>query len=207
MSRRPVRPRGRRPQGGPDTRELVLAAARELFAERGYERTTMREIARRAEVDPALIYHFFDNKDGLLSAVLVPSEAARHLLASGVVDDPARAGVQFVARVIGLWDSDADLRDQMVAMIRTGLSHEAGAALIGNQQRFLVTSALGEVVSSDRRELRLSLVIMHMAGLLVTRYLVRAPAVVALSAQDLASTVGPVFQHYLTGSLPASVSS
>ena len=67
----PVRARrGRRPLGSPDARRAVLDAARELFAELGFERTTMRAVAARAGVDPALIYHYFADKDGLLFAAL-----------------------------------------------------------------------------------------------------------------------------------------
>ena len=64
--------RGRRPLGSPDARQAVLGAARELFAELGFERTTMRAVAARAGVDPALIYHYFGDKDGLLLAALRP---------------------------------------------------------------------------------------------------------------------------------------
>src|SRR6185312_2905940 len=64
--------RGRRPLGSPDARRAVLDAARELFAELGFERTTMRAVAARAGVDPALIYHYFGDKDGLLFAALQP---------------------------------------------------------------------------------------------------------------------------------------
>ena len=68
--------RGRRPLGSPDAREAVLGAARELFAELGFERTTMRAVAARADVDAALIYHYFGDKDGLLAAVVEPMMSA-----------------------------------------------------------------------------------------------------------------------------------
>jgi AcrR family transcriptional regulator len=45
--------RGRRPQGSPDARQAILGAARELFAERGFERTTVRAVGTRAGADPA----------------------------------------------------------------------------------------------------------------------------------------------------------
>ncbi|HET8768799.1 MAG TPA: helix-turn-helix domain-containing protein, partial [Pedococcus sp.] len=51
-------PRGRRP-GGADTRAGIVAAARAEFAENGYDATSLRAVARRAEVDPALVHHYF----------------------------------------------------------------------------------------------------------------------------------------------------
>jgi len=52
------------------SRELLLAAASELFAERGYDRSTTREIGERAGVDPALIARYFGGKAQLYIATL-----------------------------------------------------------------------------------------------------------------------------------------
>jgi AcrR family transcriptional regulator len=52
------------------SRELLLAAADQLFGERGFERTTTREIAERAGVDAALIARYFGSKSGLYIAAL-----------------------------------------------------------------------------------------------------------------------------------------
>ncbi|HKQ01335.1 MAG TPA: helix-turn-helix domain-containing protein, partial [Actinomycetes bacterium] len=49
---------GRRP-GRPDTRRAILAAARELFADKGFDHTSIRTIATAAGVDPALVHHYF----------------------------------------------------------------------------------------------------------------------------------------------------
>ncbi len=46
----------------------ILTAAREAFAETGWAGTTMRAVARGADVDPALVYHYFGSKEGLLDA-------------------------------------------------------------------------------------------------------------------------------------------
>ncbi|HVV31009.1 MAG TPA: helix-turn-helix domain-containing protein [Mycobacteriales bacterium] len=52
------------------SRELLLQAATGLFAERGFDRTTVREIAERAGVDAALIARYYDGKAGLYIATL-----------------------------------------------------------------------------------------------------------------------------------------
>jgi AcrR family transcriptional regulator len=51
------------------TREALLDAARVLFAERGYDRATLREVSERAGVDAALIARYFGGKEGLYLAV------------------------------------------------------------------------------------------------------------------------------------------
>lgn len=50
--------------------ELLLTAAQELFAERGYDRVTTREIAERAGVDATLIARYFGSKPGLYLAAI-----------------------------------------------------------------------------------------------------------------------------------------
>jgi AcrR family transcriptional regulator len=57
------------------SREQLLAAATELFAERGYDRTTTREIGEQAGVDPALIARYFGSKTGLYLATLQAGNA------------------------------------------------------------------------------------------------------------------------------------
>src|SRR5436190_2266681 len=60
---------GRRP-GRADTREAIAQAAREQFAELGYDRATMRKIAAAAGVDPALVVHFYGSKEALFREVM-----------------------------------------------------------------------------------------------------------------------------------------
>ncbi|HXW40435.1 MAG TPA: CerR family C-terminal domain-containing protein [Xanthobacteraceae bacterium] len=52
------------------TRERIMKAAERLFAERGYEGTSIRAIVARARVNQAAINYHFDGKDGLYRAVL-----------------------------------------------------------------------------------------------------------------------------------------
>ncbi|MEU9618346.1 MULTISPECIES: TetR family transcriptional regulator [unclassified Streptomyces] len=52
------------------TRRRLLEAARDLFAERGYEGTTVRSIAERAGANQALLFRYFGSKQGLLTEVL-----------------------------------------------------------------------------------------------------------------------------------------
>jgi AcrR family transcriptional regulator len=60
------------------SREALLAAAAELFDDRGYDRTTVREIGSRAGVDPSLIARYFDGKPGLYLAVMRRENATSH---------------------------------------------------------------------------------------------------------------------------------
>src|SRR5260370_1771287 len=70
---------GRRPGPG-GTRERILAAARSDFGKTGYEGTTIRGIAAQAKVDPALVMHYFNSKDGVFRpAVKFPVDPSQFI--------------------------------------------------------------------------------------------------------------------------------
>ncbi len=66
--RRPGRPAGE-PQNQPDKRERILDVAEEVFAENGFAPTSLRNIAKRASVNPALIAYYFGSKEQLFEEV------------------------------------------------------------------------------------------------------------------------------------------
>ena len=190
--------RGRRPLGSPDAREAMLGAARELFAELGFERTTMRAVAARADVDPALIYHYFRDKEGLLAAAIeLPVDPSA--LFTGVAGDPGRAGEELVRRVVTLWEQHPEIRERMIAILRTGLSHDHATQLVRDLLSANLLAALGEVLASDQRELRTGLIGSQIGGLMLARYVLRVPGAADATPEELVRAVGPVIQHYLTG--------
>ncbi len=75
-ARRPHRPaagaaRPARPaEAGPGARDRILAAARAEFAERGYDKTSVRGIAQAAGVDAALVHHYFGTKEQVFEAAI-----------------------------------------------------------------------------------------------------------------------------------------
>ena len=192
--------RGRRPLGSPDARRAVLDAARELFAELGFERTTMRAVAARAGVDPALIYHYFGDKDGLLFAALQPP-VDEAIVFADLADAADRTGEELVRRLVGLWEDRPEIREQMAAILRTGLSHDHASRLLRDILSSFILVALGDVLASDRRELRVALIGSHIGGLMLARYILKVPGAAAASPEDLVQAVGPTVQRYLTGDI------
>ena len=195
--------RGRRPQGSPDARRAVLDAARELFAELGFERTTMRAVAARAGVDPALIYHYFYDKEGLLFAALQPPADAATVFAGLAAIPAGRTGEELVRRLIGLWEERPEVREQMAAILRAGLSNDRAGRLLRDILSSFILAALGDVLADDRRELRTALIGSHIGGLMLARYILKVPGAAAAAPEDLVQAVGPVVQHYLTGTIAA----
>ncbi|GAA4709942.1 TetR family transcriptional regulator [Pedococcus ginsenosidimutans] len=197
-------PRGRRP-GGVDTRAAILTAARADFAEQGYDATSVRGIARRAEVDPALVHHYFGGKAKLFAAVLdIPADPAA--LIGAVVQGPRdQVGESLVRTFLSVWDSDEG-RQRFQALLRSAVTHDEATLMLrefltrevfGRVVRELAASAGSGRVPTHQVELRAGLAASQMIGLAVMRYIVELPAVVAASHDELAVMLGPTLQGYL----------
>jgi AcrR family transcriptional regulator len=198
LSAVPSRRPGRRP-GNPDTRDAVLAAARAAFAERGFDGATIRGIAADAGVDPALVHHYFGNKDKLfLAAVDAPADPTE-LLPTILASPRDELGAAVVRMVLHVWDGPG--RAPGLALIRSAVSNEWTAKLL---REFLVAKILRKVVSTlgfdpDVRAARASLVASQIIGLVMARYVLKLEPIASASPESLVAAIGPTVQRYLTG--------
>lgn len=196
-----ARTRGRPPgdDGAGRTRGAILDAARELFAAKGFDRTSMREVARAAGVDAALIHHYFGTKSGLLVAALTPERDPADILAG--VAESTDVGVALVRRAIGFWEENPEQRLRAIAMLRVAATDDEVA---GRVREFFLSAAgrvLHDVARGDQRQRRISLVAGQMLGLVMARYVFALPEIASATPDELARQVGPVMDHYLTGDL------
>ncbi|MEW2382110.1 TetR family transcriptional regulator [Micromonospora sp. NPDC047707] len=193
---------GRRP-GNPDTRAAILAAARAAFADRGFDATSIRAIAAAAQVDPALVHHYFGSKDQLFLAAMEAPVDPREVLPRVLAGDRERVGERLVRTFLGVWDSPAGAAG--LALLRSAVSNEWTARLV---REFLTTQVLRRVLDHldiDPAELPLrgSLVASQLVGLAMMRYVVRLEPVASAAPETLVAAIGPTVQRYLTGDLPA----
>ncbi|MCI0689600.1 MAG: TetR family transcriptional regulator [Sporichthyaceae bacterium] len=200
-SRRPSSPPNRRrgpgrPRGGSDTRGAILEAASTEFASHGYDKTTVRGIARAAGVDPALVYHYFGSKEQVLVAVLDlplnPAEAVAGLLREGMDG----IGERLVRFLLSVWDSPAG-RTRFLALIRSALTNDAVADLMREFFTREVLSKISKAVQAPEPELRASLAFSHVMGMAVARYVLRVEPLASASADEIARLVGPIIERYL----------
>jgi AcrR family transcriptional regulator len=193
------RRRGRRP-AGEDRRGDILVAAREEFATKGFDGTTLRGIARAAGVDPRLVHHYFDGKDAVFTAAFEipvrPQDVIEPVLAPG----PEGIGERLVRLFLSVWDSPPG-RQRIVALLSASLTSEAGARML---REFLASEVFGRIVArldTDDAELRGSLAVSQMMGLVVARYMVGFEPLASLPAEDVVALIAPTLQAYLTGPL------
>ncbi|MFB7800642.1 TetR family transcriptional regulator [Isoptericola sp. NPDC056134] len=197
--------RGRRP-AGQDTREVVLAGARDEFLERGYEAASVRSVARRAGVDPGTVRHWFGDKTRLFTASLGLADVDPATLVRAAAQGPVDGlGERLVRAVVELWDADGGAT---VRLVIPAVMTDPG--LRGLLPQFLGAEILGPIVRrldvADAR-LRTALVASQVAGVLMTRFLVPIDPLATLPPARVAALVGPTVQRYLTGDLPGGIAS
>jgi len=194
-----ARPRGRRP-GGADTRTELLDAARVEFADRGYDGATVRLIADRAGVDPAMVNHWFGGKEALfIAAVEFPVDPDQ--IVTGVLPGPRdELGERLVRTFLGVWDATGGR--PLATLIRSVASHETAASLIRQFVGRMLVNRVVTPVAPDRPELRGALVGSQLVGLGMVRYVLQLEPLASAEHDTVVAAVAPNLQRYLTGELP-----
>jgi AcrR family transcriptional regulator len=192
--------RGRRP-GAPDTRTAILGAARSAFAEKGFAGATMRGIAADAEVDAALVHHYFGTKDDLFLAAMELPVDPRRVIGPALAGGPEGAGERLLEAFVSLWD-DPEVGPTLVGVVRSALQ-PGGERLLTQGFVPVVLLPAGAALGIDHPEVRMPLVISQVAGLILTRYVIGLEPIASMPPRTVVTTYAPVLQHFLTGDLGA----
>ncbi|GAA2795353.1 TetR family transcriptional regulator [Streptomyces showdoensis] len=195
--RRRGRPSRASADSAPGARERILEAARTQFAERGYDKTSVRGIAKAAAVDPALVHHYFGTKDEVFAAAIeVSFEPATAI--PQIVGGPRDAIGERLARFfISVWENPAT-RAPLLAVVRSALTHEAAAKVLrGFVLRRLLERIAAELDVPDPK-LRAELAASHMIGIAILRYVIQVEPLASVDPEEIVAQVSPTLQRYLT---------
>lgn len=195
-----ARRRGRPPRAeSGDTRDRILAAARAEFSERGYEKTSVRGIAKTAGVDSALVHHYFGTKEQMFEAAIevafAPALKGRDAVLAGPLAD---AGERMTRMIFGLWENPAT-RTPLLAIVRSAVNNDTAAAAL----RRLVSAQLlrriaGELGTEDA-ELRAELAAAQLVGTAMLRYVIKVEPLASADVEQVIARLAPVVQTHLTG--------
>ncbi len=187
---------GRRP-GGPDTRGEILDAARETFAAKGFEGTSLRAVARAAGVDAALVHHYFDGKESLfVEAMALPIDP--RVVAERVLDGPVDGiGDRIIGTFLAVWEAP-ESRVRMKAMLRAAISSEDYAHLIRDAITRLILGPVSSVLDVPDAPLRVSLVASQLMGVVLVRYIIELDPLASATTDEVVARIAPTIQRYLT---------
>ncbi|HKH42408.1 MAG TPA: TetR family transcriptional regulator [Solirubrobacterales bacterium] len=190
---------GRRP-GNSSTREDILEAAGELFAQRGYQGATMRAIGAKAGVDASLVVHFFGNKVNLLTEAIDwpfdPEVEMPKLLADG----KRNVGRRLAELAIRTWDEEGT-RHPVFTLLRAGMTEPEAAEMLRNFMIQRLYAPLMERLGTDQPELRAGLAVSQIIGVGMGRYVLKFEGLATATSSEVIDWLAPVLQRYLTGKL------
>jgi AcrR family transcriptional regulator len=174
----------------------ILAAAREAFAETGWAGTTIRAVARAADVDPALVYHYFGSKEGLLDAATAPPQQWLENVAKTWTTPVGELGTALLRLTLGAW-ADEEVGPVLRAVLQTA-AHEPSTR---EKLRTIVERSLMGVsqlgVDERDRLVRSGLISSQIMGLAMMRYVWKIEPVASMSDDEIVAAVAPNLQRYI----------
>lgn len=176
------------------TREAIENSARELFAINGFERTTVRDIAGRANIDPSMIIRYYGGKDALFAQVAEPDLRLPDLTGA----DPATMGRALVRHFLEQWEGAA-AGGGMQVLLRSAASNDAAADRLRATFAAQVMPMIARLGPPETAPLRAGLVATQILGLAMARYVLRLPPVVAMPTDLMVRAIGDTLQRYARG--------
>jgi AcrR family transcriptional regulator len=190
-----------RPAGNSDTRERILTSARELFAVNGIDRTSIRAVATAAGVDAALVHHYYGTKEQLFAAAVHLPIDPMQVIAPMRETPVEELGLKLPSLLLPLWESE--LGAGLIATLRSLISGDE----VGLARSFLQDIIGGEIGSRvddppGTGKIRTQFVASQLMGVVMARYIIKVEPFASLPTEQIAQTIAPNLQRYLTGDLP-----
>lgn len=170
------------------TEARILTAARERFAEVGYDRTTIRAVAAAARVDPALVMQYFGDKKGLFRrAVEVPSDAE-------LPDDPTEL-TELLLSIVGV--KFGQVSETALPLLRSTFTHPEATERMRDAMTRQV-ARVSAVISEEDAELRAALILAMLFGVSAGRNLIELEPLRSASSERITRLLRPCIEA-LTG--------
>ena len=174
------------------TEACILQEARRLFAEEGFERATIRAVARRTGVDPALVMQYFGSKEGLFAAAMEGAHsggtartAPREEIPTAVLRD-----------VLAKFEENGD-REAAVALLRNFLTHPEANRIMRDEVLCSVIRDLAGTIGGTDAELKAALLMSCVAGMALGRYVLELPGLAGAPRADVERLLQPALQAIL----------
>jgi len=182
----------------PSTRDLLLQVTQQEISEHGFNGVSLRSIARRADVDPSLVRHYFGSKQNLLANAIRTEIDPRALADEVLRGTPRAVGRRVVKALLGYWD-DPGTAPMLLAQLSATLNTETAADAAVEDFLLTFLGAVADAVSPDHQELRASLAAAQVIALAFSRHLIKDPVLAACGQQEVVRIVGRAIQRLAPG--------
>ncbi|MET7354448.1 TetR/AcrR family transcriptional regulator [Streptomyces mirabilis] len=196
--RRRGRPSRTETAAAPATRDRILYAAREEFSERGYEKTSVRGIAKAAGVDSALVHHYFGTKEQVFEAAIEGAFAPALAAPTAVEDGPLdTVGERLTRFLLGIWENPTT-RTPLLAIVRSAVNNETAAAVFRRLVAAQLLRRIAGRLDLPDAELRAELAAAQLVGVAMLRYVIKVEPLASADVERIVERVAPVVQGHLT---------
>lgn len=176
----------------------ILAEARAAFAELGYAATTIRAVARAADVDPALVHHYYGTKENLLDAATTPPQAFLDQIVTAWQTPPGQLGEQLVRQMLANWQNP-DHAQLLRAIVQIAGNEPATREKLRSIVEHSMMGPSAQALSEDERRLRSGLIASQLMGLAFMRFIWKIEPIASMADDDVVGAIAPTIQRYLDG--------
>jgi AcrR family transcriptional regulator len=181
----------------------ILAEARASFAEHGYSGTTVRAVARAADVDPALVFHYYGSKENLLDVATTPPQSFLDQIVSAWQTPPAELGEQLVRQMLRNWQNP-----EHEPILRAVMQIAGNEPAIREKLRQIIQRSMmgpsAQALSENERALRSGLIAAQLMGLAFMRFVWKIEPLASLDDDAVVAAIAPAIQRYLDGDVYAA---
>jgi AcrR family transcriptional regulator len=170
----------------------ILSAAQGVFAEKGYEAATVREIAERASIHASMITRYFETKDQLFA---LASDIPLNLPDLSILDK-SDIGARLSEQFILLWEGK-EANGQLQALFRASVSKEEARLKVVRIFEDQVRVAIKRIDGIDHAEDRAGFISSFLLGIAYARYIARIPQVVELNTDKLRAGIADTLQFII----------
>ncbi|MFI9386709.1 TetR family transcriptional regulator [Kutzneria sp. NPDC052558] len=174
-------------------RAAIVAAAREVFAEHGYDKATIRQIAQRAGVTHGLVVLHFETKAKLFVAA-VPAQHMADRVAGDLEGLPERVARVFVERMV-----NADSSHPFVALVRGAAADQDDAKQLLRAMRDNADRIYGDILDSDDIAARVDMLGSLFIGVAYSRHVLADTPIAAMTADELTGYMTCAIRAILLG--------
>lgn len=179
----------------------ILTEARSLFAQHGYAGTSVRAVARAADVDPALVYHYYDSKEALLDAATTPPQSFLDQIVIAWQSPRAQLGEQLVRQMLANW-RNPEHEPLLRAVMQIAGNEPATREKLRNTIQHSMMGPSAQALSDEERLLRSSLIASQLMGLAFMRFIWRIEPLATMDDDAVVAAIAPTIQRYLDAELP-----
>jgi AcrR family transcriptional regulator len=180
----------------------ILRVAREQFAAGGFASTSVRAVARAADVDPALVYHYYRSKDELLRACLVAPQAMLERIQAAWAVPSDEIGQSLVRVTLRNWN-DPDSGSVLRTVLLTAANHPDTLERLRDMITYQLMGPAEIGADDEDGRARASLIASQLLGMGLARYVWKIEPIASMPDSQVVDAIGPTIQRYVDGQLTA----